>query len=112
MAFANRLAALRKQTGLTQLQLADRVELHQSQIHRYESGASEPSMDALRRLARALGVSVDELVFEEHERGPDEEFLSHFEALRTFDPEERKVARALLDSLILKHQAKRWAATG
>ena len=111
MAFADRLASLRKQNGLTQQQLAERVGLHQTQIHRYESGTSEPSMDALRRLARALAVSVDELVFEPSERGADEEFRQHFEALRSFDEDERKVAKALLDSLILKHQAKRWAAS-
>lgn len=110
MAFAQRLAALRKEKGLTQQQLAERVGLHQTQIHRYESGSSEPSMDALRRLALALGTSTDALVFEESERGPDEELRLQFEAVRRFDPEEKKIARALLDSLILKHEAKRWAA--
>ncbi len=110
MAFADRLATLRKEKGLTQQQLAEQVGLHQTQIHRYEGGTSEPSMDALRRLARALAVSVDELVFEPSERGADEEFRQHFEALRTFDEDERKIARALLDSLILKHEARKWAA--
>jgi hypothetical protein len=31
---------------------------------------------------------------------------------RSFDPDERNVAKALPDSLILKHHAKRLAATG
>jgi transcriptional regulator with XRE-family HTH domain len=47
VATGGRLAALRKQAGLSQLQPADRVEFRQSQIHRYASGTSEPSLDAL-----------------------------------------------------------------
>lgn len=110
MAFAERLAELRREKGLTQQQLAGRVGLHQTQIHRYESGSSEPSMDALRRLALAFGVSTDALVFEEGERGPDEELRLQFEAVSRFGPEEKRVAKAVLDSLILQHEARRWAA--
>jgi transcriptional regulator with XRE-family HTH domain len=110
MPFADRLAALRRTKGLTQQQLAERVGLHQSQIHRYESGSSEPSMDALRRLALALGVTTDELVFEEGERDVPDELRLQFEAISRFDPEDRKAAKAFLDVLILKHEAKRWAS--
>jgi transcriptional regulator with XRE-family HTH domain len=110
MPFADRLSALRKTKGLTQQQLAERVGLHQSQIHRYESGSSEPSMDALRRLALALGVTTDQLVFEEGEREVADELRLQFEAISRFDPEDRKAARAFLDVLILKHEAKRWAS--
>jgi len=109
MAFPDQLARIRKSRGLTQKELADKVELHQSQIHRYESGASQPTLDAIRRLAIALAVTADELVFEDCERGPDEELRLQFEALSQFDPDEKRTARELLDSLILKHQAKRWA---
>lgn len=110
MTFSERLAELRREKGLTQQQLAGRVGLHQTQIHRYESGSSEPSMDALRRLALAFGVSTDALVFEEGERGPDEELRLQFEAVSRFGPEEKRVAKAVLDSLILQHEARRWAA--
>lgn len=67
-------------------------------------------MDALRRLALALGVSTDALDFEQGERGPDEELRLQFEAVSRFGPEENRVAKAVLDSLILQHEARRWAA--
>jgi len=35
------------------------------------------------------------------------QFYSQFEALIQFDDEERRVAKAVLESLILKHNAKR-----
>ncbi|MFQ5705688.1 MAG: RstR family transcriptional regulator, partial [Gemmatimonadales bacterium] len=62
-------------------------------------GAAEPSMSALKRLALALGVTIDELVFEDGERGPDEDLRLQFDA------DDKKIGKAPLDSLILKHQA-------
>ena len=42
--------------------------MHISQIRRYEAGQSQPRLDAIRKLARALTVSADMLLFEKHER--------------------------------------------
>jgi hypothetical protein len=64
----------------------------------------------LRRLARALRVSADVLLFGEGERDPEKEFRVHFEALSKLDKEERKVIKAVLDAILLRHDAKRWAA--
>ncbi len=112
MAFPDQLARIRKEEGFTQKDLADLVEFHQSQIHRYESGASQPTLDALRKLALALGVTTDELVFEEDEQGPDDGLRLQFEAVSKFGPDEKKTAQEVLDGLILRHEAKRWASSG
>ena len=112
MAFPDQLARIRREKGLTQKELAEIVELHQSQIHRYESGASQPTLDALRKLALALAVTTDELVFEDDERGPDDELRLQFEAISRFSPDEKKTAKEVLDGLILKHEARRWATSG
>ena len=55
----------------------------------------------------ALGVTSGTLVFSEDERGPSDELKLQFEALNQFDDEERKVAKAVLESLTLRHNAKR-----
>ncbi len=107
MEFANRLIALRKQRGLTQQALADAITLHVNQIKRYEAGTAQPTLETLVRLAKELHTSLDELVFGETERGPTDELRLQFEALSQFDAEDRKVAKAVLESLILKHNAKR-----
>jgi transcriptional regulator with XRE-family HTH domain len=80
------------------------------QVHRYEKGQAQPTLEAIRRLSIALGVTSDELIFGKDERGPDEELRLQFEAISRFDPEDKKVARAVLEGLILKHEAKRWAS--
>jgi len=55
------------------------VGLKQAQIQRYENGAAEPSMSALKRIALTLGVTIDEFVFEEGERGPDDDLRLQFD---------------------------------
>jgi len=63
--------------------LAELVDLSPIQIHRHEAGSPSPP-SWLRKLARALRVSADSLVFEQDERGPDEEFGLQFEAFTAF----------------------------
>lgn len=107
--FPDRLASLRKKKGLTQQALADAVSSSVIQIHRYESGSSQPTLDVIRKLSIALGVTADELIFDKDERGPDEDLRLQFEAVARFDPDARRIAKEVLDSLILKQEAKRWA---
>ena len=107
MEFVKRLTALRKQRGLTQQALADDIELHVNQIKRYEAGTAQPTLETLVRLAKALHTTLDDLVFGEDSRAPLDELKLQFEALSQFTEEERKVAKEVLESLILKHNAKR-----
>ena len=107
MEFVKRLIELRKQRGLTQQALANAIELHVNQIKRYEAGTAQPTLDTLVRLAKELHTTLDDLVFGEDHRGPNEDLRLQFEALSQFDESERMVARELLESLILKHNAKR-----
>jgi len=108
MDFPKRLAALRKERGMTQQALADQAGVHLSQLKRYEGGTSQPTLEVLRNLAIALSVSADTLLFDKEERGPDDDLRLQFEALSQFSQEEKAVARVLLESLILKHDAGRF----
>ena len=111
MKFPERMAALRKEKNLIQQALADKVGVHLTQIQRYESGAVQPTLDVLRRLAIALSVSADVLVFDKDERGPDDELKLQFEAITRMSKEEKKIIKALLEGMILKHEARRWSAS-
>ena len=105
MDFSKRLSELRKIRGFTQQGIADAIDLHVNQIKRYEANKAQPTLETLVRLAKALHVTLDELVFSEETRGPSDEFRMQFEALTQFDDQEKLVAKELLDSLILKHTA-------
>jgi transcriptional regulator with XRE-family HTH domain len=108
MDFATRLAAIRKDKGLTQQALADRVGVHVTQIRRYEAGNSAPTLDVLRELARALSVSADALVFDEDERGPSDDLALLFEAANQLDDQAKDVLKAVIEGVLLRHEAHRW----
>jgi transcriptional regulator with XRE-family HTH domain len=110
MDFATRLVATRKERGLTQQALAERVGIHVTQVRRYEAGTSAPTLDVLRNIAVSLHVSIDSLVFDEGERGPDDDLRLAFEATAHLDADERAMVKGLIEAVLLKHEAKRWAS--
>ena len=57
-----RLARLRKEQGLTQIELGTKTDLSQVLISDYERGRLQPSPDTLIKMANALGVTADELL--------------------------------------------------
>lgn len=107
MSIQDRLIMLRRERDLTQQEMADAIGVHVNQVRRYEAGATQPSLDALKKIAIAMSITIDSLVFDDAERGPDDDLKLQFEALSHFDPEDKRVAQDVLESLILKHNAKR-----
>ena len=57
-----RIAALRREAGLSQAELASRLQVSPSALGMYEQGRREPSADTLVRLSRGLGVATDYLL--------------------------------------------------
>ena len=52
------LNALRKERGLSQSQLADKIDISTEFISRVERGASAPSLKSLKKIADALEVKM------------------------------------------------------
>ena len=110
MSFAKRLADLRKERDLTQRQLAEMAGVHVAQIRRYEAGGAQPTLTVIRNIAIGLHISTDALAFDKDERGPQADDLKlTFEAINNFDPQEKLIAKRVLQGLILQHQNKHLA---
>ena len=62
MVLSEKLAALRKEHGYSQLYVAERLQVSRQAISRWEVGSSVPSTENLLELSRLYGVSLDELV--------------------------------------------------
>jgi transcriptional regulator with XRE-family HTH domain len=60
-AFGRRLAEVRKQKGLTQQQLAEKLDISLVSIAYIETGKRWPRLVTLSRIADALGVNIDQL---------------------------------------------------
>ena len=60
--FGSFVAELRKEKGLTQKELADKLLVSSKAISKWETGANMPDVSLLIPLADILGVSVTELL--------------------------------------------------
>ena len=58
----NRLRQLRKNSGLTQVRLAEKAQVSRSVIARFETGRTELSTRNLSKIANALECSMEEIV--------------------------------------------------
>ena len=62
MSLAKKMIELRKQNGLSQQDLADRLGVSRQAISRWETGAVQPTADSVRGLAQVFQVSTDYLL--------------------------------------------------
>ena len=64
--FGQRLARLRKEKGLTQEEVANKIVISPQAVSKWENGNSEPDLNTLNQLADIFDVSVDELLGREN----------------------------------------------
>lgn len=57
-----RIAALRRQAGMNQAELARKLQVSPSAVGMYEQGRREPSAQTLLEIAGVFGVSVEYLI--------------------------------------------------
>ena len=60
--FGNMVVALRKEKGMTQLELAEKMGVTDKAVSKWERDLSFPDVSSIPKLAEILGVSVDELM--------------------------------------------------
>lgn len=65
MNFAETLKAKRIAAGMTTQELAEKANISQPQITKYETGVTLPNVVTAKLLADAVGATLDELVKEE-----------------------------------------------
>jgi transcriptional regulator with XRE-family HTH domain len=64
MEFGNKLYEMRKEKGLSQEELASRLEVTRQTVSKWELGDSTPDLDKLVLLAELFEISLDELVLD------------------------------------------------
>jgi len=58
----NRISYLRNEVGLTQLELANKINISRASLSHYEAGRRDPDTSTLEKLADFFNVSIDYLV--------------------------------------------------
>ena len=65
MTFSEKLVGLRRKAGLSQEELASRLEVSRQAVSKWESGQTLPDLERAVALSRLFGVSLDYLMKEE-----------------------------------------------
>ncbi len=99
--FGKRLQEIRKTRKLTQLMLAEKVEVDAKYISRIESGISSPSFEMITKFALALEVQP-ELLFKFPESENKEELIKGIsQKLEKTDLASLKIISKLIDDLMI-----------
>ncbi|SUD99119.1 transcriptional repressor DicA [Providencia rettgeri] len=109
---AKNLALIRKQRQLTQLSLANMLDVQPRMVGRWEQGKSRPQFEYIIRLAQVLEVTIDHLVY--GEQGPNKpafdiknkrlkELCRQVDELR---PDEQDIICRFMDMAVKQNQLK------
>ena len=91
MTNGKRIALLRKEKGLTQEELATHMGVSPQAVSKWENDQTCPDISALPKLARLLGVTVDELL----------EGKTETTAVRVLPPEQRRDIKDMMLRIIV-----------
>lgn len=104
--FGERLAALRKERGLSQEALAEMIGTTRANVAYFERKASNPTQDVIQRCAAALAVPVGDLMDDgsaakqTRKRGPASRFEMQLEQLRRLPRSQQQFVSKFLDTVL------------
>lgn len=106
--FGQRLKTLRKRRGLSQVELAQRLDIHPSVISQYECGYLRLHVALLVRLAHALQTTADEILATETTAGAEElpvvdrRFLRRLKHVDKLSRHQQRILLATIDAFLAK----------
>ena len=100
-----RIAALRKEQNITQVQLAELLKVSQQTITAYEVGRRRMPVSSLPVIARFLGVSIEELIGEPpsaaaKKRGPTPKIQQQVERIQRLPRAQQKLVMQMIDGIL------------
>jgi transcriptional regulator with XRE-family HTH domain len=114
--FGQRLKKLRQEKGYSQSELSNLVELHYTNLGKYERGQAKPSAEMLKKLAETLSVSTDYLYNGKQENAAmadlkDKELLELFQKTEKLNDEDKFVIKKLLISFLKNKEIEKMYST-
>ena len=102
--FGQKLAALRKEQGLSQQKLADLLDATRGAIDYYERRAANPTFELIQKCSEALGVSPDYFMegdsAKPRKRGPKSDLERRFEQISKLPRGKQREIIKVVDALI------------
>ena len=111
MSFGKNLKECRVEKNISQDELAKKISVHANHISRYERDLSSPSIDVVQRIANALDVSIDELVYGKQNTTDmgltDRDFIGLFKKTQTLSNKQKQTIKDVLDAFVLTANLKK-----
>lgn len=105
--FGQRVAAFRKERGLSQAQLAELLGVSRELVDYYERRAKNPSLEIVQRVSNALGVSPADLLEEQpplsatrKKPGPASKIEERIERIRRLPRRQQEFIIRMIDAAI------------
>ncbi len=99
-----RIAALRKDQGMTQVQLAEALGLSQQMVASYEVGRRRAPVSLLPQIAQTLAVSLEELIGQKDlqpaKRGPAPKLQQQIERIQQLPRSKQRFVIEMLDTVL------------
>lgn len=104
-ALGERLTAARKAHGLTQVELAERLDIPQQTLARYEVGRSRIPIGTLIAMAQVLRFSLDDMLMGRSpagrsKRGPASKLELQIEAVARLPKSKQRFVSEMLDTIL------------
>lgn len=108
----NRIQNLRKKTGLTQAQLAEKIDISHTQMARYEIKGVQPPADVLKKLADVFGVTVDYLINGDTEEKAkatlkDTRLLQLFKAVENLNENDKNIITEVISTFVFQRETQK-----
>lgn len=109
------IKAIREDKGLTQQQVAELVNMHRSNYSKVESGERDLSIDAVNKVAKYFGMTIDELV-NANGKIPtditvqDKSLMEQIKLINELEPEEKNMVFKMIDTFLTKKKFKDFVA--
>ncbi|MBF1995115.1 helix-turn-helix transcriptional regulator [Serratia symbiotica] len=109
MELGDRISALRKEAGLTQVQMAEALNVSQQAVQSWEAGRRRIQIPILPAVAKILSVSLEGLLGEEAEnaprkRGPASRLEQQIRMIGQLPKSKQKLVSEMLDAVIAQAQ--------
>ncbi len=88
MTFAEKLKTLRKQAGMSQEQLAEKLRVSRQAVTKWETDGGIPDIENIMAISTLFDISIDDLFSKEKRGKKPAEYL--FESITEYDIDERK----------------------
>jgi len=108
MKLGEKITKLKKLKNLSQVALAEATGISRDAISKYERGDSVPSVDYAKRIADALGVSLDYLMSDsDKEDVLDNDAVKRIKEIQDLPVAEKDKIYSVIDALIRDYRTKK-----